>query len=105
VVIAPPEGLGATRETLAATAASRMMTLPYDGLDGATHTPPPRLTMGYPLDVLDSDTDIAPAPPGISDSWDDLVTGDAGEEHQSGVRLRVGQLSAEWYDLVGANVA
>jgi hypothetical protein len=99
VVIRTSESPSSTRETLLdASPVSSRRTVPYDGLDRGSDTVPVRQTMGYPLEVT---TDPAIQTTGIDDSWDAPPFVD---ERPSDVRLKVGHLPAEWYELVDARV-
>jgi hypothetical protein len=99
VVIKTGETSSSTRETLLdASPVSSRHTVPYDGLDRGSDTVPVRQTMGYPLDRA---TEHFEQSWNIDDSWDAPPFVD---ERPSDVRLKVGQLSPEWYELVNARV-
>jgi hypothetical protein len=103
VVIKAVEPVSSSRETLfEAIPVSSRHTVPYDGLERAADTLRVRETAGYAsLDpVADFFTENGVPDASLDDSWETPFV----DERPSDVRLRVGQLSAEWYDLVDARV-
>jgi hypothetical protein len=92
-VIAPLASVSSIRETMfEATATSARKTMPYDGqgVRGRTVPAPQRLD-GLSFDLLDD--------PLGGDEPQAFV-----DERPSDVRLRVGKLSPEWYDLLNRRV-